>query len=256
MSNNTWNQLWKNIVNNYKEILNINKNSEIINSDKDIKKIYIKKINKRFKQDKNSNKIIINLKDQIYLETSQWYLDETKKLETQIIKFNQNDINFKNASYQNSINEFCQKIFNKEKDYINIINNKCKFLKKTTFDFLIGLKKYFFLYQRIIKETYDAGYNLSKNPNQLKKLLNKIKTKIPTVFNEDIKLFMTLYSLLDKITWEYSISKINESENISILKKHPTMYLYFNNLLAIFGWTMYSSTSLIEQKMINLNIEL
>lgn len=45
---------------------------------------------------------------------------------------------------------------------------------------------------------------------------------------------MTLYSLLDKITWEYSISKINESENISILKKHPTMYLYFNNLLAIY----------------------
>lgn len=40
MSNNTWNQLWKNIVNNYKEILNINKNSEIINSDKDIKNIY------------------------------------------------------------------------------------------------------------------------------------------------------------------------------------------------------------------------
>ncbi len=67
-----------------------------------------------------------------------------------------------------------------------------------------------------------------------KKLISKIKTKIPTVFNEDIKLFMTLYSLLDKITWEYSISKINESENISILKKHPTMYLYFNNLLAIY----------------------
>lgn len=84
---------------------------------------------------------------------------------------------------------------------------------------------------KLTKDISDSGYNFTENPNNAQLLMKKLETKITNIFDPGIKLFLTLYSLLDKITWEYSTSKMNENQNLTILNKNPTMSVYLKSFL-------------------------